>query len=58
MDLVIGFMLWKSKTSMFNKFDGTVVDAVSVIGEYLNEEPWLKLLCGKLKYSLQLCDYK
>ncbi|XP_027154401.1 ribonuclease H2 subunit B isoform X1 [Coffea eugenioides] len=31
----------------------TLVDAVSVIGEYLNEEPWLKLLCGKLNLCLQ-----
>ncbi|KAI5678969.1 hypothetical protein M9H77_09919 [Catharanthus roseus] len=35
-----------------NKKD-TLVDAVSIVGEYLKEEPWLKLLCDKLKLSLQ-----
>ncbi|XP_047252358.1 uncharacterized protein LOC124887205 [Capsicum annuum] len=28
-------------------------DAVSIIGEYLKEEPWLKLLCRKLCIDLQ-----
>lgn len=28
-----------------------VVDAVSIIGEYLNEEHWLQLLCDHLKYG-------
>ncbi|KAL3501462.1 hypothetical protein ACH5RR_035911 [Cinchona calisaya] len=31
----------------------TLVDAVSIIGEYLKEEPWLNLLCSNLKLSLQ-----
>lgn len=29
-----------------------VVDAVSILGEYLNEENWLQLLCNHLKYGL------
>ncbi|XP_042477563.1 ribonuclease H2 subunit B isoform X1 [Macadamia integrifolia] len=31
----------------------TLKDAVSLIGEYLKDEPWLKLLCGKLRIDLQ-----
>lgn len=30
-----------------------VADAVSVLGEYLKEEPWLKLLCDNLKLDIQ-----
>ncbi|XP_006348740.1 ribonuclease H2 subunit B isoform X2 [Solanum tuberosum] len=30
-----------------------LTDAVSIIGEYLKEEPWLKLLCSKLSIDLQ-----
>ncbi|CAN4090272.1 unnamed protein product [Withania somnifera] len=30
-----------------------VTDAVSIIGEYLKDEPWLKLLCSKLSIDLQ-----
>lgn len=30
-----------------------LTDAVSLIGEYLKEEPWLKLLCSKLSIDLQ-----
>ncbi|XP_073019417.1 uncharacterized protein [Primulina eburnea] len=29
-----------------------VFDAVSILGEYLVEEPWLKLLCDKLQLNL------
>ena len=29
-----------------------VADAVSILGEYMKDEPWLKLLCDHLKYSL------
>uniref|UniRef100_A0A0V0HWT5 Ribonuclease H2 subunit B n=1 Tax=Solanum chacoense TaxID=4108 RepID=A0A0V0HWT5_SOLCH len=29
-----------------------LTDAVSIIGEYLKEEPWLKLLCSKLSIDL------
>lgn len=31
----------------------TLIGAVSIVGEYLKEEPWLKLLCEELKVSLQ-----
>ncbi|WOG83071.1 hypothetical protein DCAR_0102245 [Daucus carota subsp. sativus] len=31
----------------------TLADAVSILGEYLKDEPWLKLLCSKLKIDLQ-----
>lgn len=31
----------------------TLADAVSILGEYLKDEPWLKLLCCKLKIDLQ-----
>ncbi|KAE9460316.1 hypothetical protein C3L33_07789, partial [Rhododendron williamsianum] len=31
----------------------TLTDAVSVLGEYLKEEPWLELLCSNLKLDLQ-----
>lgn len=31
----------------------TLVDAVSIMGEYLMDELWLKLLCGKLGINLQ-----
>ncbi|XP_015076319.1 ribonuclease H2 subunit B isoform X1 [Solanum pennellii] len=30
-----------------------LTDAVSIVGEYLKEEPWLKLLCSKLSIDLQ-----
>ncbi|CAI9096531.1 OLC1v1032702C1 [Oldenlandia corymbosa var. corymbosa] len=30
-----------------------LTDAVSIMGEYLKEEPWLELLCSKLKLSLE-----
>ncbi|KAM3203307.1 ribonuclease H2 subunit B isoform X3 [Capsicum annuum] len=30
-----------------------LADAVSIIGEYLKEEPWLKLICSKLSIDLQ-----
>ncbi|KAH0674792.1 hypothetical protein KY284_025879 [Solanum tuberosum] len=30
-----------------------LTDTVSIIGEYLKEEPWLKLLCSKLSIDLQ-----
>ncbi|KAK4358051.1 hypothetical protein RND71_023661 [Anisodus tanguticus] len=30
-----------------------LTDAVSIIGEYLKDEPWLKLLCCKLSIDLQ-----
>ncbi|XP_019265951.1 PREDICTED: ribonuclease H2 subunit B [Nicotiana attenuata] len=30
-----------------------LTDAVSIIGEYLRDEPWLKLLCNKLSIDLQ-----
>ncbi|XP_057434636.1 uncharacterized protein LOC130727504 [Lotus japonicus] len=30
----------------------TLVDAVSILGEYLKEEPWLQLLCNHLKLNL------
>ncbi|XP_060215238.1 uncharacterized protein LOC132642026 isoform X1 [Lycium barbarum] len=30
-----------------------LMDAVSIIGEYLKDEPWLKLLCSKLSIDLQ-----
>ncbi|CAN4122142.1 unnamed protein product [Withania somnifera] len=33
--------------------DVKVTDAVSIIGEYLKDEPWLKLLCSKLSIDLQ-----
>jgi len=29
-----------------------VVDAVSILAEYLNEEQWLQPLCNHLKYGL------
>ncbi|XP_075495977.1 ribonuclease H2 subunit B-like isoform X2 [Primulina tabacum] len=32
--------------------DVKVFDAVSILGEYLVEEPWLKLLCDKLQLNL------
>ncbi|KAA8521023.1 hypothetical protein F0562_011689 [Nyssa sinensis] len=32
----------------------TLADAVSILGEYLKDEPWLKLLCGNLKLDLQV----
>ncbi|GAA0161188.1 endoribonuclease [Lithospermum erythrorhizon] len=31
----------------------SLVDAVSVVGEYIKEEPWLHLLCDELKLDLQ-----
>lgn len=31
----------------------TLADAVSILGEYLKDEPWLKLLCCRLKLDLQ-----
>lgn len=31
----------------------TLFDAVSIVGEYLKEEPWLNLLCSKFKLNLQ-----
>ncbi|XP_052170134.1 uncharacterized protein LOC127786643 isoform X2 [Diospyros lotus] len=31
----------------------TLADAVSILREYLKDEPWLKLLCGNLKLDLQ-----
>ncbi|KAM7490708.1 hypothetical protein LguiA_033629 [Lonicera macranthoides] len=31
----------------------TLADAVSILGEYLKDEPWLKLLCTNLKVNLQ-----
>ncbi|KAF8388813.1 hypothetical protein HHK36_025493 [Tetracentron sinense] len=31
----------------------TLIDAVSLLGEYLKDEPWLKLLCSHLKLDLQ-----
>lgn len=30
----------------------TLTDAVSILGEYLKDEPWLKLLCNHLKLDL------
>ncbi|KAG8383066.1 hypothetical protein BUALT_Bualt05G0146000 [Buddleja alternifolia] len=30
----------------------TLFDAVSIVGEYLKDEPWLNLLCNKLKLNL------
>ncbi|CAH9123953.1 unnamed protein product [Cuscuta epithymum] len=30
----------------------TLIDTVSIVGEYLKEEPWLKLLCCKLRIDL------
>lgn len=30
----------------------TVADAVSILGEYVKDEPWLKLLCNNLKLEL------
>ncbi|KAK7283026.1 hypothetical protein RIF29_12228 [Crotalaria pallida] len=30
----------------------TLVDAVSILGEYLKEEPWLRLLCNHLKLNV------
>ncbi|CAL0305673.1 unnamed protein product [Lupinus luteus] len=30
----------------------TLVDAVSILGEYLKEEPWLRLLCNHLKLNI------
>ncbi|XP_052170136.1 uncharacterized protein LOC127786643 isoform X3 [Diospyros lotus] len=33
--------------------DFKVADAVSILREYLKDEPWLKLLCGNLKLDLQ-----
>ncbi|KAF5177147.1 Ribonuclease h2 subunit b [Thalictrum thalictroides] len=30
-----------------------LVEVVSLLGEYLRDEPWLKLLCGHLKLDLQ-----
>ncbi|KAA8521027.1 hypothetical protein F0562_011685 [Nyssa sinensis] len=32
----------------------TLADAVSILGEYLKDEPWLKLLCSNLKLDLQV----
>ncbi|KAJ4952742.1 hypothetical protein NE237_029574 [Protea cynaroides] len=31
---------------------GTLTNAVSLVGEYLKDEPWLKLLCGNLRIDL------
>ncbi|KAI3946744.1 hypothetical protein MKW98_003307 [Papaver atlanticum] len=31
----------------------TLVEAVALLGEYLNEEPWVKLLCNHLKLDLR-----
>ncbi|KAL2472563.1 Ribonuclease H2 [Forsythia ovata] len=31
----------------------TLFDAVSIVGEYLKEKPWLNLLCSKFKLNLQ-----
>ncbi|KAK6912383.1 Rnh202, triple barrel domain [Dillenia turbinata] len=31
----------------------TLIDAVSILAEYLKEEPWLELLCNHLKLDLQ-----
>ncbi|KAK7410330.1 hypothetical protein VNO78_01034 [Psophocarpus tetragonolobus] len=30
----------------------TLIDAVSILGEYLKEEPWLRLLCNHLKLNI------
>ncbi|KAL2346857.1 hypothetical protein Fmac_000857 [Flemingia macrophylla] len=30
----------------------TLIDAVSILGEYLKEEPWLQLLCNRLKLNI------
>ncbi|KAL1291248.1 hypothetical protein HN51_059800 [Arachis hypogaea] len=30
----------------------TLMDAVSILGEYLKDEPWLKLLCNHLKLNI------
>ncbi|KAG5034311.1 hypothetical protein AAZX31_04G074800 [Glycine max] len=30
----------------------TLIDAVSILGEYLKEEPWLQLLCNHLKLNI------
>ncbi|XWS49446.1 hypothetical protein CRYUN_Cryun12cG0004400 [Craigia yunnanensis] len=30
----------------------TLADAVSILGEYLKDEPWLKLLCNRFKLNL------
>lgn len=31
-------------------YTGAVSDAVSIMGEYLKDDPWLKRLCCKLRY--------
>ncbi|XP_019170802.1 PREDICTED: ribonuclease H2 subunit B [Ipomoea nil] len=31
----------------------TLTDTVSIVGEYLKEDPWLKLLCSKLRIDLR-----
>ncbi|GAB2276163.1 hypothetical protein Dimus_010898 [Dionaea muscipula] len=36
----------------------TLSDAVSIIGEYLNDEPWLKLLCNHLRLNLEEINRK
>lgn len=33
----------------------TLFDAVSIVREYLKEEPWVNLLCSKLKINIQDC---
>ncbi|KAL8532460.1 hypothetical protein ACS0TY_008888 [Phlomoides rotata] len=36
----------------------TLFDAVSIVREYLKEEPWVNLLCNKLKINLQDANTK
>ncbi|XP_058222522.1 uncharacterized protein LOC131332356 isoform X4 [Rhododendron vialii] len=47
------YLLSIAETSMQVVCDVKVTDAVSVLGEYLKEEPWLELLCSNLKLDLQ-----
>lgn len=42
---------WMFSSNLLLSFDIiTVSDAVSILGEYVKDEPWLKLLCDHLKY--------
>nr|POE99843.1 hypothetical protein CFP56_61885 [Quercus suber] len=36
----------------------TLADAVSILGEYMKDEPWLKLLCNHLKLDLAEANRK
>ncbi|KAL2241173.1 UNVERIFIED_CONTAM: Ribonuclease H2 subunit B [Sesamum indicum] len=54
--IMFGMERFHQGTSMFTSSTWIfrhVFDAVSIVGEYLKDEPWVNLLCNKLKLNLQ-----